>query len=388
LTKDMCVVGEAGSGGAALQLIRELGPDVVVMDIELPECDGIAVTQTLRAERVPAAVVILSMHDDSDTRGRACAAGAKFVGKHEGAAVLLQAIRDAAAHSRTGAAGIASPSVRSEEEAGPAPRFCARTELPQRTMHDFYEEYYTAIPASRAHAAFCENAYGKDLGQHGFVTMEQLAKLIDVTGLSPQSRALDLGCGNGMISEYLSDMTGAHITGLDYIPQAIAQARERTHAKCERLDFVVGDLTLMSLPPDSFDTLLSFDTIYFSDDYAETIRRWRALVNSNGQMAIYFSHGVDPDHPRETFDVTTLAPDKTPLAHALELNGLDFRTWDFTADDYTLAKRKKEVLEKLKAEFDAEGNSSLYENRIGETLGVMSAIESGMHARYLYHIRV
>jgi hypothetical protein len=105
-------------------------------------------------------------------------------------------------------------------------------------------------------------------------------------------------------------------------------------------------------------------------------------------MAIYFSHGVDPEHPGETFDTTTLAPDKTPLARALEQNGLDYRTWDYSEQDYALAKRKREILERLKAKFEAEGNSFLYENRMGEALGVISAVESGMHARYKYRVRV
>jgi DNA-binding NarL/FixJ family response regulator len=108
LTKDMCVVGEAGSGGHALQVIRELRPDVVVMDVELPDCDGIIVTETLRAEKNRVPVIILSMHDDPGTRARACAAGAGFVSKHQGAAELLQAVREAALR----------PSIRDQESKG------------------------------------------------------------------------------------------------------------------------------------------------------------------------------------------------------------------------------------------------------------------------------
>ena len=94
LAKELEVVGEAENGNTALTLIRELAPDVVIMDIELPGRDGIAVTQILRAENTPAAIVILSMHDDAETRARASAAGAsRFVSKHEGANVLLEAIR-------------------------------------------------------------------------------------------------------------------------------------------------------------------------------------------------------------------------------------------------------------------------------------------------------
>ncbi len=365
LTKDLCVVGEAGDGDTALRLIRELIPDVVVMDIELPQHDGIAVTQTLGAEKVSSAVVILSMYDDAETRARARAAGAAmFVSKHEGAAALLQAIRQVALR----------PKVTSGN--------------PARTMRDFYTDYYAAVEPSRAHAAFCAHAYGKNLCQHGFTTIEQLTQLIDMTGLNAQSRVLDLGCGNGMIAEYISDVTGAHVGGLDYIPAAIARAEARTAAKRDRLEFVTGDLTRPQFPPDSFDTLLSMDTLYFSDDYAETLRRWRTLLKSGGQMAIFLSHGANPQTPKEIFDRATLPPDKTPLADALKADGLDFQTWDLTRQDHELAQRKKEILEKLKAEFQSEGNQFLYENRIGETLGVLDAIESGMHARYLYLVRV
>ncbi len=255
-------------------------------------------------------------------------------------------------------------------------------------MYDFYTAYYDAVAHSHAHAEFCEYAYGKDLAQHGFMTMEQLDKLIQVTGLGAQNRALDIGCGNGLIAEYISDMTGARVTGLDYIPAAIDRARERTRSKAHRLEFRVGDLTRLDLPASSFDTLLSIDTIYFSEDYGDTLSRWRACLTPHGQMAIFFSCGVDPEHPKETFDVATLPPDRTPLAVTLKQLALEFETWDFTRQDYELAQRKKEALERLKPEFDAEGNQFLYGNRIGETLGVMAAFECGMHARYLYRIKL
>lgn len=362
LTKEIRVVSQAGDATTALQLIRTHTPDVVVMDIELPDQDGISVTKILRDENCRSAIIILSMHDDAETRERALAAGAaKFVSKHEGTPALLKAIRHVA--------------------------FQANMQVPP-PMRDFYEKYYAAIEHSRAHATFCEYAYGKNLAQHGFVTMDQLAKLIEVTGLNEQSRVLDLGCGNGMIAEYLSDETGASITGLDYVAAAIARAQARTQAKWNRLEFVIGDLTRPDFLPDSFDTLFSLDTIYFSDDFAETIRRWQTLLKRGGQMTIFYSHGADPENPKETFRRETLPADRTPLADALKKCGLEFQTWDFTLQDYELAQRKKGILEELKADFEAEGNLFLYENRIGETLGVLDAVESAMHARYLYHVRI
>lgn len=259
---------------------------------------------------------------------------------------------------------------------------------PSETMRDFYTDYYRVVEQSPAHAQFCEYAYGKNLCQHGFATMEQLNRLIRATGMNPQSRAVDLGCGNGMIAEYLSDVAGAHVTGLDYVPSAIAHAATRTHAKRHRLDFVVGDLTQPDLPPGSFDVLLSIDTIYFANDYAETIRRWRALLRRGGQMGILYSHGANPKNPKETFRRETLPPDQTPLAEALRQCGLVFQTEDLTRQDQELAERKREILAQVESEFQAEGNIFLYENRIGEALGVADAIASGMHARYLYTVPV
>ena len=105
-------------------------------------------------------------------------------------------------------------------------------------------------------------------------------------------------------------------------------------------------------------------------------------------MAIFYSHGANPQTPKETFRRETLPFGMTPLADALIECGLEFRTWDFTRQDNELAYRKEEILETLHAEFIAEGNSFLYENRIGEALGVLDAVASGMHARYLYLVQV
>lgn len=97
LEPDMRVVGEARSGKEALTLVQALAPDVVLMDVEMPEMDGIAATTALRAMRSPSAVVIISIHDDLPTRIRAQAAGAvAFVTKNGLTDELLAVIRQAA----------------------------------------------------------------------------------------------------------------------------------------------------------------------------------------------------------------------------------------------------------------------------------------------------
>jgi SAM-dependent methyltransferase len=254
-------------------------------------------------------------------------------------------------------------------------------------MKDFYTNFFSAIDRSPAHHAFCERAFGRDLGQHGFADQEQLDLLGQVTRIGPAHHVLDLGCGNGLIAEYLSDSTGAHITGLDYIEQAVESARERTAAKADRLAFAVGDINRLELPSRAFDIVLLIDSIYFSEDYAVTIRALKAALLPGGQMAFLYSYGREPWVPREEFPAENLSPDRTPLAEALRANGLAFQTWDLTKQDYLLAQRRKEVLQDLKPQFEAEGLMFIYENRMGDALGVSQAVEEGLHARYLYQAR-
>ena len=97
LEPDLQVVGEASTGSEALTLAQTLTPDVVLMDIEMPDMDGIEATAALRRVVPQSAVVILSIHDDAQTRGRAQAAGAvAFVEKRGATDSLLSAIRQAA----------------------------------------------------------------------------------------------------------------------------------------------------------------------------------------------------------------------------------------------------------------------------------------------------
>ncbi len=251
-------------------------------------------------------------------------------------------------------------------------------------MKDFYNAFYAAIEHSQAHRAFCERVFGVDLGQHGFADLGQLELLLEVTALGPQHRLLDLGCGDGRIAEYLSDRSGAHVTGTDFIPAAIALAQQRTAAKSARLSFFVGDINRLELPAQHFDLILSIDSIYFSEDYDATVRTLLASLRPGGRMAFFYSHGREPWVPVDEFPADTLSPERTPLAQALTANRLAFHTWDLTRQDYELAQRRKQVLADLLPQFEAEATRFLYDNRLGDANGISQAIEDGLHRRYLY----
>jgi DNA-binding NarL/FixJ family response regulator len=60
------VVGEAADGARAINAVRELHPEVVLLDIRLPDVDGLQVAERLAADVAPPAIVLTSSHDRSD----------------------------------------------------------------------------------------------------------------------------------------------------------------------------------------------------------------------------------------------------------------------------------------------------------------------------------
>ena len=251
-------------------------------------------------------------------------------------------------------------------------------------MWYFYNDFYRATAASAAFASFCERVFGRNFSQHGFSDMAQLGKLLDVARLGPANRVLDLGCGNGAMAEYIADCTGAHISGIDFSPEALRQACRRSQGNPKPAFFVMS-MDALTFAPGSFDTLISIDTLYFVD-IEPMIRRMKDLLAPGGQMLIFYAHGAGPGADRATFPKETLAPHRTPLGEALVRTGLSFRTWDFTRADYEHARLKKQVIEELGAALEAEGNLFLYKGALGEANGVMGDVEAGVQARYLYHI--
>src|SRR5215831_11958794 len=75
--EQVTVVGEAANGVEALRKARELLPDVVLMDIEMPHMNGLAVTETLHKELPQIKVLILSMHTHSGYVRRIIESGAR-----------------------------------------------------------------------------------------------------------------------------------------------------------------------------------------------------------------------------------------------------------------------------------------------------------------------
>jgi two-component system, NarL family, response regulator NreC len=94
---DMEVIGEAGNGQEAWQRAKELQPDVVVMDISMPECNGAQATERLTAECPEIKVLALTLYEDEEYLRQLLQAGASgYVLKRAVAEDLTLAIRTVA----------------------------------------------------------------------------------------------------------------------------------------------------------------------------------------------------------------------------------------------------------------------------------------------------
>jgi DNA-binding NarL/FixJ family response regulator len=91
---DLVVVGEAGSGAEAVSLAAELRPDVVVLDISMPDQSGLEVAARLRSGTAAPRILILSMHNNPEYVLESVRAGAHgYLLKDTAAAELRTAIR-------------------------------------------------------------------------------------------------------------------------------------------------------------------------------------------------------------------------------------------------------------------------------------------------------
>jgi two-component system response regulator NreC len=99
--RDLRVIGEAGSGLEAIRLVERLRPNVVVLDLMIPELNGLEVTRQLKKRLPKSRIVILSMHSHESYVVEALKNGAAgYVLKDSSADELIKAVREAAVNRR------------------------------------------------------------------------------------------------------------------------------------------------------------------------------------------------------------------------------------------------------------------------------------------------
>ncbi|WNM30699.1 response regulator transcription factor [Streptomyces sp. Li-HN-5-11] len=123
------VVGSAGDGDEAVKLVAELSPDVVLMDLRMPRCDGVEATRRIRSDHPETQVVILTTYADDESLFPALRAGARgYLTKDAGGDEIVRAVESVL----SGDAGL-SPSIQRrllERLSEPEPRPAAAPEAP------------------------------------------------------------------------------------------------------------------------------------------------------------------------------------------------------------------------------------------------------------------
>lgn len=115
------VVGEAADGSEALTRAHELKPDMVLMDLDMPQLNGLAVTQTLTRELPTVRVLILTMADNPDLIMKVLEAGARgYVLKEAPVEQLLKAIQTVAAGEAFFSPAVASAALNRLVQGSPA----------------------------------------------------------------------------------------------------------------------------------------------------------------------------------------------------------------------------------------------------------------------------
>ncbi|WP_308015151.1 response regulator transcription factor [Nocardia coffeae] len=107
LLPDVEVVGEARDGAEAVELVRTLSPQVVLMDLRMPGVDGVAATTAITAAHPGTAVLVLTTYADDASIAGALRAGARgYLTKDAGRAEIAAAVRSVASGHTTLAADV------------------------------------------------------------------------------------------------------------------------------------------------------------------------------------------------------------------------------------------------------------------------------------------
>ena len=231
----------------------------------------------------------------------------------------------------------------------------------------WYKDFYAAVEKSKAYSLYCQRVFGKDLGQHGFSDMQQIEQMLALLKPRKTSHLLDVGCGNGKVAEFISDLSGAQVTGIDYIPEAIEQAARRTAKKKSRLHFILCHIDNLEQLAETFDFILSIDSVFFGQDLSTTLAKLKTRLAPGGQMAIFCDE-----------DLSTGAAD----------NRLVYDCHDLSEAHLAHLQLKHAVASELKLAFEAEGNTFIWENLVQESIADPAPFNplAPRVRRYLYHV--
>ncbi|MEZ4318907.1 MAG: class I SAM-dependent methyltransferase [Myxococcota bacterium] len=245
-------------------------------------------------------------------------------------------------------------------------------------MRSGFDDALLVLEDSKAFRKYCERAYGWGRFSFNMVDRGQRDALVEVCGLGPGKRFVDLGCATGTMTAWLAEVTGADGMGVDFAPQCIARASERY----PNVRFEVQDLDDAELPPRAFDVAVAIDTLYFPERLDDVIRAVFAALREGGALVALYS---------TTADAGVLAADvpfeETKLGRVLAEQGRAVELWEVTDSEQAVWRRARAAVDALRTDFEDEGNAALWARRDAEASGQLALIEAGRKRRWIVRAR-
>lgn len=185
---DISVVGEAVDGREAVLRARELKPDVVIMDIAMPESNGVEAARLLRDQCAATRVVMLSMHSSSEHVFRALETGAVgFVLKESAGEEVVAAVRAAHAGRRYFSRAIATLWLTTQSRAGRASPLDSLSARERQVLQLVVEGHSSAEIAATVHLSpnTVETYRGRLMKKLGVSNVVGLVRFAIEHGLTP-----------------------------------------------------------------------------------------------------------------------------------------------------------------------------------------------------------
>lgn len=151
---------------------------------------------------------------------------------------------------------------------------------------DHYAAHYRDFAAG-VYGDVRREAFGSDVGQNSWLTVEELERFGSLLELGPQSRLLDVACGSGGPSLHLARLTGCEVVGVELFDEAVVNGtRAAREAGLEsRASFVRADAgERLPFESGSFDAVLCIDAINHLPARARVLTEWARLMRPRGRV--------------------------------------------------------------------------------------------------------
>lgn len=238
---------------------------------------------------------------------------------------------------------------------------------------DEYNRLMDRSTGSAAYLDYCKEIYGYRIYLFNMMDKQQLDYLFSSVAVLNSDTVLDLGCGPGSILDFLVRKYGCHGIGVDQIEQSIVK-------KCSKgISYINGDIDMLSSYNLKPDITLSIDSLYFSSDLDGLMRQLKSIENN--RLYLYSSQYIFDEARKEEI---SLHCDNTRIARSLQINGMPYKTLDYSANEQSLYEKALMVLPKYKDDFEREGNIDLYEAKMREGKSGKELYDKGLARRYLY----